>query len=71
MNVEEKKLDLNAKLSFMERVAYGLGDYSGNLVYSAISAFLLMYYTNVLAWRLPRRHPLWQFPRFLTVCRIW
>lgn len=48
MNVETKNLDPNAKLSFLERVAYGLGDYSGNLVYSAISAFLLMYYTNVL-----------------------
>lgn len=48
MNVEIKKLDPNAKLSFPERLAYGLGDYSGNLVYSAISAFLLVYYTNVL-----------------------
>lgn len=48
MSVETKKLDPNAKLSFLERLAYGLGDYSGNLVYSAISAFLLMYYTNVL-----------------------
>lgn len=48
MSVETKKLDPNAKLSFLERAAYGLGDYSGNLVYSAISAFLLMYYTNVL-----------------------
>ena len=28
----------NAKLSFLERFAYGLGDYAGNLVYSAISA---------------------------------
>ena len=38
----------NAKLSFLERFAYGIGDYAGNLVYSAISAFLLVYYTNVL-----------------------
>lgn len=38
----------NAKLSFLERFAYGLGDYAGNLVYSAISAFLLVYYTNVI-----------------------
>mgnify|MGYP000293751567 FL=1 len=28
--------------------AYGIGDYAGNLVYSAISAFLLVYYTNVI-----------------------
>lgn len=38
----------NAKLSFLERFGYGLGDYAGNLVYSAISAFLLVYYTNVV-----------------------
>lgn len=38
----------NAKLSFMERFGYGVGDYAGNLVYSAISAFLLVYYTNVV-----------------------
>ena len=48
MSDQTKKLDSNEKLSFLERIAYGLGDYSGNLVYSAISAFLLMYYTNVL-----------------------
>ena len=49
MNVKEmKNVDPNAKLSFMERVAYGLGDYSGNLVYSSISAFLLVYYISVL-----------------------
>lgn len=45
---KEKTLDPNAKLSFLERFAYGLGDYSGNLVYSAISAFLLVYYVSVL-----------------------
>ena len=45
---KEKALDPNAKLSFLERFAYGLGDYSGNLVYSAISAFLLVYYVSVL-----------------------
>lgn len=38
----------NAKLTFLERFAYGIGDYAGNLVYSAISAFLLVYYTNVV-----------------------
>ena len=38
----------NVKLSFMERFGYGIGDYAGNLVYSAISAFLLVYYTNVV-----------------------
>lgn len=43
-----KSLDPNARLNFLERFAYGLGDYAGNLVYSAISAFLLVYYTDVL-----------------------
>lgn len=45
-----KQVDMNpnAKLSFLERFSYGLGDYAGNLVYSAISAFLLVYYTNVV-----------------------
>lgn len=38
----------NAKLSFLERFAYGLGDYSGNLIYSSISSFLLVYYLTVL-----------------------
>lgn len=43
-----KSTDSNAKLSWLERISYGLGDYAGNLVYSAISAFLLVYYTEVL-----------------------
>lgn len=38
----------DVKLSFIERFGYGLGDYAGNLVCSAISAFLLVYYTNVV-----------------------
>ncbi|MGL5258832.1 MAG: MFS transporter [Lachnospiraceae bacterium] len=41
-------MNSNAKLSFKERLGYGIGDYSGNLVYSSISAFLLLYYTNVV-----------------------
>lgn len=45
---QTKTLDPNAKLSFLERFAYGLGDYSANLVYSSISAFLLVYYVSVL-----------------------
>lgn len=45
-----KEIDMrpDAKLSFLERFAYGMGDYASNLVYSAISAFLLVYYTNVV-----------------------
>lgn len=45
---EAVKLNPNAKLSFVERFAYGLGDYSANLIYSSISAFLLVYYVSVL-----------------------
>ena len=41
------KMNPNAKLGWGERIAYGLGDYAGNLVYSLISAFLLVYYTEV------------------------
>lgn len=45
-----KKIKMNpaVKLSVLERVGYGIGDYSGNLIYSSISAFLLLYYTNVV-----------------------
>ena len=46
--MKETNMNPNAKLSFLERFAYGMGDYAGNLVYSAISAFLLVYYTNVV-----------------------
>ena len=42
-----EKMDSNAKLGWGERIAYGLGDYAGNLVYSFMSAFLLVYYTEV------------------------
>lgn len=49
MNINAAKTtNPDAKLSFIERVAYGIGDYAGNLVYSSISAFLLVYYISVL-----------------------
>lgn len=38
---------INKKLSVRERLCYSLGDYSNNLLISFISAFLLIYYTNV------------------------
>lgn len=47
-NNAEIKMSSNAKLSFKERLGYGIGDYSANLIYSSISAFLLLYYTNVV-----------------------
>lgn len=43
-----KTVKTDVKLSIVERIAYGLGDYSGNLVYSSISAFLLVYYVSVI-----------------------
>ena len=42
------QLDPNAKLGWVERIAYGFGDYAANLVYSSISAFLLVYYVSVV-----------------------
>lgn len=45
---QTRSLDPNASLDFAERFAYGLGDYSANLIYSSISAFLLVYYVSVL-----------------------
>ena len=46
--MNDNKMNPNARLTFLERFAYGIGDYAGNLVYSAISAFLLVYYPNVV-----------------------
>lgn len=47
-NSSKYNMNPNSSLSFMERLGYGIGDYSGNLIYSSISAFLLLYYTNVI-----------------------
>ena len=38
----------DAKLSMVERIAYGFGDFGGNLIYTAISSFLLVYYVSVV-----------------------
>ena len=38
----------DAKLGMGERIAYGLGDFGGNLIYTAISSFLLVYYVSVV-----------------------
>ncbi|MGO5442071.1 MFS transporter [Faecalimonas sp. LCP19S3_D12] len=43
-----KSMESNAKLSLKERLAYGLGDYSNNLICSSINAFLLVYYVSVV-----------------------
>ena len=43
-----KNLDPNAKLGMLERIAYGMGDFGGNLIYTAISSFLLVYYISVV-----------------------
>jgi GPH family glycoside/pentoside/hexuronide:cation symporter len=39
---------VDKKLTFIERFSYGLGDYAGNLIYSSITAFLLVYYISVV-----------------------
>ena len=36
------------KVTFKERLAYGCGDFSSNIMYSAMAAFLLFYYTDVV-----------------------
>lgn len=38
----------DAKLGMLERIAYGMGDFGGNLIYTAISSFLLVYYVSVV-----------------------
>ena len=69
--MNDNKMNPNARLSFLERFAYGIGDYAGNLVYSAISAFLLVYYTNVVG--AVQQQPLrsLQFQKYLMVFQIW
>lgn len=47
MSTKPINLDPNAKLGIVERLAYGMGDFSCNLIYTAISSFLLVYYVSV------------------------
>lgn len=35
-------------LTFGERVAYGFGDFSSNILYSALGVYLMLYYTDVI-----------------------
>lgn len=65
------KVDSNVKLSFLERFAYGMGDYAGNLVYSAISAFLLVYYTNVVGASAAAAASIIAISKFSMVYQIW
>jgi GPH family glycoside/pentoside/hexuronide:cation symporter len=37
-----------SELSFRERLAYGTGDFANNIVFSAISLFLVYYYTDII-----------------------
>lgn len=48
MGKETNEQDYGEKLTIRERVAYGCGDLSSNFIYATISAFLLLYYTNVV-----------------------
>ncbi|MDO7907983.1 MFS transporter [Paenibacillus sp. JX-17] len=36
-----------SKIRFVERLGYGIGDFASNLIYAAITSFLLFYYTDV------------------------
>lgn len=36
------------KVTFKERLAYGFGDFSSNILYSAMAAFLMFYYTDYI-----------------------
>lgn len=36
----------NTKISLWERISYGCGDLGCNIIYSAMSSFLLFYYTD-------------------------
>ena len=39
-------IDKGGKISFSERFSYGCGDFASNILYTAMSAFLLYYYTD-------------------------
>ena len=39
-------IDKGGKISFSERFSYGCGDFGCNIIYTAMSAFLLFYYTD-------------------------
>lgn len=36
------------RVTFGERIAYGFGDFSSNIMYTAMAAFLMFYYTDVI-----------------------
>jgi GPH family glycoside/pentoside/hexuronide:cation symporter len=40
--------DSGQKLRIRERLAYGLGDVGGNLIFAPVSAFLLFYFTDIV-----------------------
>ena len=41
------KNDEFAKLSMMDRISYGLGDFAQNLIFGTVGGFLLFYLTTV------------------------
>ena len=46
---QNKSMNNNAdRISVKERIAYGCGDFSSNIMYSAMAAFLMFYYTDVV-----------------------
>ena len=46
-NTQSVKKDEFAKLTLMDRIAYGLGDFAQNLVFGTVGGFLLFFLTTV------------------------
>jgi probable glucitol transport protein GutA len=44
---DKNKSNSRASLSWLERIGYGLGDMSYNIVFQFVNAYLLFYYTDV------------------------
>lgn len=41
-------VNASEKITVKERLAYGCGDFSSNIMYSAMAAFLMFYYTDYI-----------------------
>ncbi|WP_058308517.1 MFS transporter [Gracilibacillus massiliensis] len=43
----DSKTSQGTKISFGEKLGYGAGDFASNLIFAAVSSFLVFYYTDV------------------------
>ncbi|WP_202077759.1 MFS transporter [Caldalkalibacillus salinus] len=48
VSTPEVTTQAEAKLSFKEKLGYGLGDFASNLIFMAVGAFVVFYYTDVI-----------------------